>query len=109
VLAALPPLLASLMQLASAWLGRKLGKRREIIVFGALLQAATLIPLALLPLVFPELAVPLLILCAILYLPARTWARRNGAASWAIWCRKPIGAGSSPCVRGSRVSPTSRR
>ena len=67
VLAALPPLLASLMQLASAWLGRKLGKRREIIVFGALLQAATLIPLALLPLIFPDLAVPLLILCAILY------------------------------------------
>jgi MFS family permease len=67
VLAALPPLLASLMQLASAWLGRKLGRRRGIIVFGALLQAATLVPLALLPLAFPALAVPLLILCATVY------------------------------------------
>lgn len=67
VLAALPPLLASLMQLASAWLGRRLGKRRGIIVFGALLQAGALIPLALLPLLVPALAVPLLILCAIVY------------------------------------------
>jgi MFS family permease len=67
VLAALPPLLASLMQLASAWLGRRLGKRREIIVLGALLQAGALIPLALLPLAIPELAVPALILCAIVY------------------------------------------
>ena len=67
VLAALPPLLASFMQLASAWLGRRVGKRRGIIVFGALLQAGTLIPLALLPIVLPDLAVPLLILCAIVY------------------------------------------
>jgi MFS family permease len=67
VLAALPPLLASLMQLASAWLGRRLGKRREIIVLGALLQAGALIPLALLPLALPELAVPALILCAVVY------------------------------------------
>jgi len=67
VLAALPPLLASLMQLVSAWLGRRLGKRKEIIVFGALLQAGALVPLALLPLAFPAYAVPLLILCAIVY------------------------------------------
>jgi MFS family permease len=67
VLAALPPLLAAFMQLASAWLGRRLGRRRGIIVFGALLQAATLVPLALLPLAAPGFAVPLLILCAIVY------------------------------------------
>jgi len=67
VLAALPPLLASLAQLASAWLGRRLGKRRGIIVFGALLQAGALVPLALLPLAFPALALPLLIICAVIY------------------------------------------
>jgi MFS family permease len=67
VLAALPPLLASFSQLTSAWVGRKLGKRREIIVFGALLQAATLIPLAFLPALFPSAALPILIVCAVVY------------------------------------------
>ncbi|MCC5874337.1 MAG: MFS transporter, partial [Gammaproteobacteria bacterium] len=67
MLAALPPVLASLSQLLSAWLGRRLGQRRKIIVFGALLQAAALIPLALLPLAFPAHALPLLILCTVIY------------------------------------------
>ena len=51
-LAALPPLLASFSQLASAWLGSRLGRgrskrplRRNLIVFGALLQALILLPL----------------------------------------------------------------
>jgi MFS family permease len=74
MLAALPPLLASFTQLSSAWVGRALGARlprrsvrRDIIVFGALLQALTLIPLAVLPMVFPDLALPLLITCAVIY------------------------------------------
>jgi MFS family permease len=67
VLASLPPLLASFMQLVSAWLGRRTGRRRHIIVAGALLQALTLVPLALLPLAFPAFAVPLLIACTIVY------------------------------------------
>ncbi|MEQ9002014.1 MAG: MFS transporter [Pseudomonadales bacterium] len=74
MLAALPPLLASFSQLSSAWVGRKLGERlpgrgvrRDIIVFGALLQALTLIPLALLPLAYPDLALPILITCAVIY------------------------------------------
>lgn len=67
ILASLPPLLASFMQLVSAWLGRRVGRRRRIIVFGALLQAAALIPLVVLPWWFPDLAVPLLILCAVVY------------------------------------------
>lgn len=41
VLASLPPLLASFSQLVSAWLGRRTGRRRPIIVYGALLQACT--------------------------------------------------------------------
>lgn len=67
VLASLPPLLASFSQLFSAWLGRRTGRRKPIIVYGALLQALTLLPLALLPRWFPDQAVLLLILSAIVY------------------------------------------
>jgi MFS family permease len=67
VLASLPPLLASFSQLVSAWLGRRTGRRKPIIVFGALLQAVTLLPLALLPGFFPDHGVALLIGCAIVY------------------------------------------
>lgn len=67
VLASLPPLLASFMQVVSAWLGRRLGKRKEIIVGGALLQAASLIPLMLVPVWYPDTALPLVILFAVIY------------------------------------------
>src|SRR5215471_19830273 len=60
LLASLPPLLASFTQILSAWLGRRTGHRKQIIVFGALAQATTLIPLTLLPLLFPDDAVVLL-------------------------------------------------
>lgn len=67
LLASLPPLLASLMQLFSAWLGRVTGHRKRIIVFGATLQALAWAPILVLPIAFPEFAVPLLIACAVLY------------------------------------------
>ncbi|MBM4203493.1 MAG: MFS transporter [Gammaproteobacteria bacterium] len=67
VLASLPPLLASFSQVASAWLGRRLRKRKEIIVAGALLQALSLLPLTVLPIWYPDLALPLLILFAVVY------------------------------------------
>jgi MFS family permease len=67
LLASLPPLLASFSQLFSAWLGRRTGRRKPIIVAGALLQACTLFPLALLPWFMPQHAVLLLILCAVAY------------------------------------------
>lgn len=67
LLASLPPLLASFMQLFSAWLGRRTGHRKQIIVFGALIQATTLIPLTLLPLLFPNDAVWLLLMASIAY------------------------------------------
>lgn len=66
VLATLPPLLGSLAQLFSAWLGRR-RRRKPIIVWGACLQAAVWVPLAWLPLAFPEQAMPLLLGCVILY------------------------------------------
>jgi MFS family permease len=68
LLASLPPLLASSMQVLSAWLGRKLGKRKEIIVFGALLQAACLVPLALVPLLVSDHAAVLVIPIVFVYL-----------------------------------------
>jgi MFS family permease len=67
ILATLPPLLASFAQLLSSWAGRRGGRRKSIIVFGATLQALTLIPLAILPLIFPEYAIWLLIACAVIY------------------------------------------
>jgi MFS family permease len=67
MLASLPPLLASFVQLLSAWLGRLSGKRKWLILTGAGVQALSWIPLLLLPLLFPERAVPLLIACVVLY------------------------------------------
>ncbi|MBK8163535.1 MAG: MFS transporter [Gammaproteobacteria bacterium] len=68
VLASLPPLLASFAQLLSSWLGRRWGRRRNIIVLGASVQGAALIPLGVLPLLFPDQALPILVACAVLYL-----------------------------------------
>ncbi len=67
LLASLPPLLASFMQLVSAWLGRRTGARKRIIVQGALLQASTLIPMTVLPLLFEDHAVLLLLICSVVY------------------------------------------
>jgi MFS family permease len=91
VLASLPPLLASFMQLVSAWLGRRTGRRKQIIVMGALLQAVTLFPLALLPLAFPDLAVPLLILCTVVY-----------------FCGPNLGSPQWGSLMGDLVPPTRR-
>jgi MFS family permease len=68
LLASLPPLLASFVQVFSAWLGRKTGRRKSIIVVGALFQAACLVPLALVPYFFPECAAFILIPIVFLYL-----------------------------------------
>ena len=67
MLAALPPLLGALAQLLSAWLGRRWGQRKKIILIGALVQGLAWIPLALLPIYFPQYAVPLFIMCVVVY------------------------------------------
>jgi MFS family permease len=67
LLAALPGLLASFVQLFSAWLGKRSGNRRGIILAGASLQALMWIPVALLPVLVPNFAVPLLILAVVVY------------------------------------------
>ena len=67
LLASLPPMLASLVQLFSAWLGRVTGRRKEIILAGASIQAFAWLPILWLPLLVPEHAVPLLIVSVVLY------------------------------------------
>lgn len=66
-LTSVPALIGSFAQLFSAWLGHTFGKRKAIILIGAGLQAAIWLPLTLLPLLFPQHAVTLLIGCIILY------------------------------------------
>jgi MFS family permease len=83
LLASLPPLLGSLAQILSAWLGRLAGRRRPIILAGAGLQAFAWLPIALLPLLFPAAAVPVLIAAVVLYhcgahLAAPQWASLMG-------------------------------
>ncbi len=82
-LASLPPLLGSLAQLLSAALGRLYGRRKPIILAGAGLQALAWLPIALLPLLFPFAAVPLLIASVVIYhcgahLAAPQWASLMG-------------------------------
>ena len=83
LLASLPPLLGSLAQILSAWLGRLAGRRKPIILAGAGLQAFAWLPISLLPLLFPSAAVPLLIGAVVLYhcgahLAAPQWASLMG-------------------------------
>jgi MFS family permease len=83
LLASLPPLLGSLAQIVSAWLGRLAGRRKPIILAGAGLQALAWLPITLLPLLFPSAAVPLLITSVIVYqcgahLAAPQWASLMG-------------------------------
>jgi len=66
-LASVPPLLSSLAQVLSAWIGHKTGKRKAIILTGAVLQGLVWLPLMFLPLLFPGQAVELLIFCVIAY------------------------------------------
>lgn len=66
-LASLPALVSSVSQLFSVWLSHKSLTRRRVILTGASFQAAVLIPLILLPLLFPGFAVPILISCIVIY------------------------------------------
>jgi len=67
LLASLPPLLGSFIQPVSAWLGRATGHRKAIVLSGASIQAVAWLPIAVLPVVFPSHALPLLIMSVILY------------------------------------------
>ena len=73
-LAAVPPLLGSFTQLFSAWLGSRGVRRRPIILTGVTLQILIWLPIILLPLLFPEQAVTLLIVSVMLYFAAANLA-----------------------------------
>ena len=82
-LASMPALMASFVQLLSAWLGHKYGKRKALIIIGASLQAVIWLPLMFLPVLVPDYAVELLIACIILYhafgnLAAPQWSSLMG-------------------------------
>jgi MFS family permease len=67
LLATLPPLLGSLAQLLSVWLGARMLRRLPVILAGASLQALVLLPLVSLPLAYPEHAVYILVACVTVY------------------------------------------
>jgi MFS family permease len=84
LLASLPPLVASFWQLFAVWLGQTTGTRKGIIVMGALLQVASLVMLAILPPLVPDMAFPALLACIIIYfsganLGAPLWGSLMGA------------------------------
>jgi MFS family permease len=70
LLASLPPLVGSAAQLLSAWLGRRIGSRRTLILLGVRLQAAMWLPIILLPPLFPGHAMMLFLVCAVFYYAA---------------------------------------
>jgi len=67
LLSSLPLLIGSFSQLLSAWLGRIAGRRRPIILSGVYMQALSWIPILLLPLIFPDHGVALLVGFVTLY------------------------------------------
>lgn len=73
-LAAVPPLLGSFSQVFSAWLGSRGVRRRRIILSGVALQGLMWLPIMLLPWLFPEHAVSLLIASVVLYFAAGSLA-----------------------------------
>jgi MFS family permease len=66
LLSTLPPLLASLAQLVSAWLGRFVGRRR-LVLAGCALQALLWLPILLVPLLFPGQMIVALLILLVLY------------------------------------------
>ncbi len=70
ILATLPVLVGSFSQLLSAYLGGRHNNRRTLMLTGALLQVLAWAPLAILPLFFPQWALPLLLLCLVFYFAA---------------------------------------
>lgn len=66
LLTTLPPLLGSLAQIFSAWIGRYLGRKR-LIMAGSILQALLWLPILLVPLLFPGQLIPALLALLIGY------------------------------------------
>lgn len=83
LLAALPPLFGALTQLLGAWLEARVGRRRTLMLTGALMHALTWFPIIWLPYLFPAHAVPAMVSCVVLYygwtgLSAPLWSSLMG-------------------------------
>jgi MFS family permease len=69
LLTTLPPLLGSLAQIVSAWLGGYVGRKR-VVLAGCVLQALLWLPILLVPVMFPDHAVAALLVLLALYFSA---------------------------------------
>jgi MFS family permease len=83
LVATMPPLVGAFFQFLAAWLGYKSGRRKPVILAGAILQVLVWLPLLLLPIRFPQQAVVLLVTCLVVYhagsnLAAPLWASLMG-------------------------------
>ncbi|MCK9531637.1 MAG: MFS transporter [Gammaproteobacteria bacterium] len=70
VLSSLPPLIGSFFQLLSVTIGRQLGNRRHVIMLGAGVQVFSWLPLTLLPILYPDRALLIILLSLILFYAA---------------------------------------
>lgn len=70
VLSSLPPLIGSFFQLLSVLIGRRAGNRRHVIMLGAGLQVLSWLPLTLLPILFPDWALLIILGSLILFYAA---------------------------------------
>jgi len=73
VLTTLPPLLGSLAQIVSAWLGSYVG-RKSVVIAGCVLQAFLWLPILLVPVLFTDHAVTALLILLALYFSANNLA-----------------------------------
>jgi MFS family permease len=73
LLSTLPPLLGSLAQIFSAWLGSYFGRRR-LVLAGCVTQALLWLPILLVPLLFPQYTITALLVLIVLYHSANNFA-----------------------------------
>jgi MFS family permease len=83
LVATVPPLAGAFFQFLAAWLGHRSGRRKPVILVGALLQMLVWLPLLVLPVLFPQYAIALLVVCLVVYyagsnLAAPLWASLMG-------------------------------
>lgn len=78
LIAAVPTLLGSFVQLIAAWISHKTGQRKSLIIAGQVMQAAVWLPMIWLPFFFPAHALTIVIACIVLYYAAANLA----APSW---------------------------
>ena len=83
LVATVPPLAGAFFQFLAAWLGHISGRRKPVILAGAVLQMLVWLPLLVLPVLFPQYAIALLVICLVFYyagsnLAAPLWASLMG-------------------------------